>query len=334
MNAAISVTATFVNNRLTVVRTGDGRGSVTSSPSGINCGGNCTEDFNNNTSVTLTASASSGSRFAGWSGGGCTGTGTCAVTMTGPITVSAQFVEVFTLTVTKPGTGSGTVTSSIGGINCGATCTASLDSGATVSLTAAPDPGSVFVGWTGDCTGNTTCSVTMSQARTVGATFTPAFALTVSRAGLGTGTVTSSPVGINCGTDCVETYLVNTGVTLTASAGTNSVFTGWSGGGCSGTGACVVTMDAAKTVTATFAPTFALTVVRAGSGSGTVVSDPVGISCGTDCTESYESGTMVMLTGAAEIGSTFGGWSGGGCSGTGSCTVTMDAAKSVTATFD
>jgi len=77
------------------------------------------------------------------------------------------------------------------------------------------------------------------------------FELTVSRDGTGYGSVSSTPAGIVCGTDCSETYNYGTVVTLIATADTGSTFTGWSGA-CSGTAACVVTMDAAKSVTATF----------------------------------------------------------------------------------
>src|SRR3990172_3063220 len=78
---------------------------------------------------------------------------------------------------------------------------------------------------------------------------------------------------------------------------------------------------------------FSLTVVRAGMGSGTVSSTPAGISCGTDCSEPYASGTAVALTPTSAAGAVFGGWSGG-CTGTGSCTVTMTVARTVTATFN
>ena len=78
---------------------------------------------------------------------------------------------------------------------------------------------------------------------------------------------------------------------------------------------------------------FALAVVRAGTGSGTVTSTPAGITCGTSCSASYASGTAVALTATPAAGSSFTGWSGGGCTGTGSCTVTLTAATTVTATF-
>jgi len=79
--------------------------------------------------------------------------------------------------------------------------------------------------------------------------------------------------------------------------------------------------------------TYALTVSKSGTGSGTVTSSPAGINCGADCTENYTSGTIVTLTATATAGSDFAGWSGA-CSGTGSCLVTMAEAKSVTATFN
>ncbi len=78
-----------------------------------------------------------------------------------------------------------------------------------------------------------------------------AFTLSISTDGPGTGIVASSPAGIVCGTDCSESYAQNTIVTLTASRATGSLFAGWSGA-CSGPDSCSVTMNAAKSVTATF----------------------------------------------------------------------------------
>src|SRR5437773_8686827 len=94
-------------------------------------------------------------------------------------------------------------------------------------------------------------------------------------------------------------------------------------------------MSEATTVTATFnVQTFNLTVNKPGTGGGTVTSSPAGISCGATCSAPYNSGTVVTLTAAAAGGSTFAGWSGGGCSGTGSCVGTMNAATTVAATFN
>jgi DNA-binding beta-propeller fold protein YncE len=76
-----------------------------------------------------------------------------------------------------------------------------------------------------------------------------------------------------------------------------------------------------------------LTVVKAGSGAGTVTSSPTGVACGSTCSAPFPSGSSVALTASAGEGSVFAGWSGA-CSGTAACNVTMDAAKSVTATFN
>lgn len=77
-----------------------------------------------------------------------------------------------------------------------------------------------------------------------------------------------------------------------------------------------------------------LTVVKPSSlGAGKVTDNTQGIDCGTDCTELYEKNAQVQLTAAPEPGSTFSGWEGA-CSGTGDCSITMDAAKTVTAKFE
>jgi len=154
--------------------------------------------------------------------------------------------------------------------------------------------------------------------------------LTVAKAGNGGGTVTSSPAGIDCGNNCSESYTLGDSVTLTAMAAAGSIFSGWSGGGCSGTGTCVLNMDADTTVTATFSlPT--LTVNK--TGAGTITSDPPGINCGGNCTGTFDSGRLVTLTFTLPAGSSFDGWGGGVCSGTGDCVFTISADTTVTATF-
>jgi uncharacterized repeat protein (TIGR02543 family) len=240
-------------------------------------------------------------------------------------------VPQFTLTVTKQGTGTGSVTGT--GINCGTDCTEPYNSGTVVTLTATPNSGSAFAGWSGDCTGSTpTTQITMNADKTCVATFNLAqFTLSITRVGTGFGTVTG--IGIDCGTDCTEPYSSGTVVTLTATPGFGSTFAGWSLG-CAGTSPTTqVTMDANKTCVATFnRAQFTLTVTRVGTGSGTVSGN--GINCGSDCTEPYDAGTVVFLGASPDAGSVFGGWFGD-CTGTSTSTqVTMDANKTCTARFD
>jgi hypothetical protein len=205
---------------LTVSKLGAGSGTVTSSPSGINCGDTCTYQFVAGTTVTLTATPDSSSSFNSWSGD-ATGTNTATtVTMISDKTVYAEFDLVYyNLTVTKSGTGTGTVISDPAGINCGNTCTYQFVANTNVTLTATPDASSSFSGWSGDATGtNTTTTVTMSGNKNVTATFVPLYTLTITKSGAGTGTVTSNPSGVNCGATCSYKFAFNNSVTFTATA--------------------------------------------------------------------------------------------------------------------
>jgi uncharacterized repeat protein (TIGR02543 family) len=347
LNAAQNVTATFnavpVTFPLAVTKNGTGTGTVTSNPAGIDCGPTCTANFPSGTNVILTAAAAAGSTFAGWAGAGCTGTGACTVPMTAAQNVTATFNTVpvtFPLAVTKNGTGAGTVTSTPAGIDCGATCTFNFASGQVVTLTPAPAGGSVFAGWAGACTGAGACTVTMTAAQNVTATFNTVpvtFPLTVTKQGPCSLIVTSNPAGIDCGPTCTANFAGGSNVALTTPlAGGGCTFVGWSGAGCTGTGGCNVAMTAPQNVTATYAatPTFNLTVTKSGTGGGTVTSNPPGIDCGATCQAAYASGTQVTLTAAAAGGSTFVGWSGP-CTGTNpQCTFQMTANQTVNAAFD
>ena len=252
----------------------------------------------------------------------------------------------YTLTVTKGGAGSGSVTSNPAGVSCGSDCSESYVSGTSVTLTAAATGGSAFVGWGGVCAefgAAPICSFIINSVTTVSAAFNPppppgSYTLTVSKGGTGTGSVTSNPTGIDCGGTCSAPFTSGAIVTLTATPTGGATFAGWTGG-CNSSGQ--VTLDADKTCTATFNPpsNFSLNVTATGSGSGNVTSSVGGISCGVGnsgtCGSSIANGAGVTLTAAPTGGSTFDGW-GGDCAGFGTgltCTLTMDSAKTVSATF-
>ena len=334
----VSVTATFapVMYTVTAALVGNGAGTVAATPAalGLTCPGSCSVRVPYDTSITLAATPSGASQFVGWSGGGCTGTGPCTVAVRGDLTINAAFALDYTLVVTRTGTGSGGVTSTPAGIDCGADCAETFTANQPVTLTATADPSSTFAGWSGACTGTGACMVTMDAAKTVAADFRlRQYTLTTTVGGTGTGTVTSNPLGITCGATCSATFDHGTMVALTATAAATSAFAGWTGA-CTGTGACIVTMDAARTVGATFTvDQLALTVARTGNGSGTVTSTHAGISCGATCTAPFDAGQSVTLAASPAVGSVFLGWSGGGCSGTGACTLTLTASTTVTAIF-
>ena len=158
--------------------------------------------------------------------------------------------------------------------------------------------------------------------------------LTVDILGTGSGAVTSNPPGIVCGLTCSAAFSYNTIVSLTAVASPGSSFAGWSDPGCPGTGACVVTMNAARSISATFTINYYhLTINRSGTGNGKVTSNPTGIDCGTTCVYSFPYNTVVMLTATPTSPSVFTGWTEGVCSGMGTCQVTMNADQQATAVF-
>lgn len=260
------VTATFSplppsTHALSVSRSGDGGGSITSAPTGIDCGSDCAETYASGASVTLTATPDADSNFTGWTGA-CSGVGACTVSMTVARTVGAVFAaKTFGLTVSKSGAGDGLVTSSPGGINCGASCSAEFKINTSVTLTATADATSDFEGWSGACTGIGSCVVVVANAQAVTAHFTAKQTLTVTKSGLGV--VTSNPAGINCGPACAALFRFGETVSLQAAPSVNYLFVGWNGGGCSGTGSCVVTANAAMQVNAAFVPDYS------GSWSGT-----------------------------------------------------------------
>ncbi len=374
---------------------GTGGGSVTSAPAGITCGTDCEEDYRATTVVTLTAAPDANSDFWGWTGP-CTGAEpTCEVTLSAISGLAAIFnLKTYPLSVTKAGTGTGTVTSAPGSINCGTHCSEAFDHGATVTLTASPEASSTFSGWSGACTGAESCQVTLEEARSVTATFalkrhtvtatagangaidpltrdldhgttttftvTPTTGYSASVSGCG-GTLagniyTTGPITAACtvtATFTLNSYTLTTAVspagaglvnctattigyggasTCTATAHAGYSFGFWSGD-CAGATCALTNITSNKSVTANFARnSYALSVTKAGTGTGTVASDPEAIDCGTNCQETFEHGVTVTLTATPDATATFTGWSGD-CTGAEVCRVDMEEARSVTAAF-
>jgi hypothetical protein len=201
----------------------------------------------------------------------------------GTVQLTCVPVTLFPLTVGEPGNGSGTVTSDRGGINCGTTCSATLGSGTVVTLTASPASGSRFAGWGGACSGTGACTITMSAATQVTASFIGQVTLRVNVSGffsagscvLGictadffyTGTV-SSPGIISCSVpatpspfnSCNAVVDLGSSLALTASPSGgspshSSVLTGWSGCDSTDTATppnCLITMSSSRLVSASF----------------------------------------------------------------------------------
>ena len=232
--------------------------NVDISPSG---GGTVTKSpdrpaYNPGETVTLTATPATGYTWGGWSGGGCSGTDPCMVTMDGNKIVTANFTPIeYTLTINT--TGSGSVTKSPD--------QATYHYGDVVQLTAVPDTHWSFSAWGGDLTGSTNPqSITINGNKTVTATFVQSdFTLTVTT--VGSGTVAKNPD--------LGYYPVGQLVTLTANPALGWSFGSWSGDLTGSANPASITMNGSKSVTATFTQnqyTFTTSVV----GQGTVSQEP------------------------------------------------------------
>jgi hypothetical protein len=259
--------------------------------------------------------------FAGWEGGDTAG-GT-SPTITG-----------FTPTSGPAGT-----SVAISGTNfTGATAVAF--NGMSASFTVASDTAIEATVPAGATTGPLSVT-TPGGTPTSTSNFTVQETLTAANAGTGSGTITADPGQINCGATCSDSYAYGTVVRLTATPATGSDFTGWSGCDAVSGATCTVSMNAPRSVTATFTlQTFTLGVSKARLlvGDGTVTSSsnpatPNQINCGPTCSASYGYGTVVTLTATPGFLSAFASWNGCDAVSGATCTVTMSAARSVTAVF-
>lgn len=280
MSQSRTALAAFQTQIISVTGGGTGNGIITSVPSGIACTitagvitGTCTATFAANTSVALNATPSGLSSFTGFTGA-CAGA-TCTVAALTGVTnsVTAQFTAPPTLAVTA-GTGSqggGTITTTPAGVSCtlsnsatSGTCVSAYAINSSVTVTQVPTNGSVFVNWTGACTGSGSCVVPMSSNKALQAVYRLAVpgAVTVNAgAGSGNGSVSSSPGGLACSITnqtksgiCRAIFPVGSTVSLIATPAAGYRFSGFSGS-CSGT-TCVMTVpeNGDITVTATFIP--------------------------------------------------------------------------------
>ncbi|HEX4951815.1 MAG TPA: Ig-like domain-containing protein [Thermoanaerobaculia bacterium] len=151
----------------------------------------------------------------------------------------------------------------------------------------------------------------LCASATVTITIVPAtYTVTVSLAGAGSGQVTSTPAGIDCGATCSATFADSQPVVLTATADLGSTFAGWSGDPGCATGTVVGPADVSCVATFDLVGMATLTVVKAGTGDGVVVSDPAGIFCGGTCSATFGQFARIDLVAEAAAGSVFVGFSG------------------------
>ena len=245
----------------------DATGTVTSSPAGISCTTAkyapvepCSASFAVGTVVTLTAVPGAQNTFEGWTGGGCTGVGTCQVTMTEDIEVRPNFVATrYPVTIVAEGNGDGIIEETPGEtfgmprlacvIRNGrpdtefGTCAATVAYNSVITLIFENNVSGTnrLAGYSSECqTENAadTCKARITGPTTITATIVAAEFRVKSGGGTGTGTITSNVPEINCTVTstgvtggCGKVYIrdIPQGVTLIATPAAGSRFVGWSG---------------------------------------------------------------------------------------------------------
>ena len=309
-------------------------GSISSAPAGIACGSTCHWSFNSDVSVILTVTlVPPGYRFTGW-GGDCAGTAiTCTIRMTGAKNVTAIFVLIIepinctyifsplSLTISASPSGGSNIT-----VTTTSSCTWSVSTSATwIHFPSSTHTGSDILIITVDANSGTTsrnASITIAgkiYTVTQSGVIIVIVGSTLTVSTTGSGTVSSTPVGIACGSTCSATFSSGTSVTLTATPAVGYRFTGW-GGACVGTAittvttTCTLTMTAAQSVTASFVSVTGTLAPYTDNGNGTVSDPRTGLTwkrcaegqtwTGSTCSgtvKTYAWAAAVALTGATSF---------------------------------
>ncbi len=279
--------------------------------------------FAEGTSVSLQAVPASGYQFAGWSGGLSGSTNPTSITMDAAHSVTATFsIKQYTLSL---GGSNGSV--KVNGTSHSLPYSAMFPSGTSVSLQAVPDSGYDFTGWGGDLSGTSlSTSITMNADKSVTVGFALPLHYTLSLNG------SHGSVSVNGSSHTLPysgSFASGTSVSLRAIPDAHYKFDAW-GGDLSGTSTSTsITMNAGKSVTASFSPIMHTLSITGSNGRVNVN----GTAQNLPYTGSFAEGTSLSLQALPDTHYRFDGW-GGDLSGTSASTsVTMSAAKNVTAGF-
>ena len=317
----VLVTGQLIQRTLTLTGSGSGSVKVNGTLQSLPWSG----QFANGTQVTIEAVPASGWAFDTWSGDASGKANPVNMVLNANKSITANFTQLsYTLTLAKLGSGS----IEVNGATVALPYSAQFLSGTNVTLEALAASGWEFASWSGDASGSSNpVVVTMNGAKSVTANFSQlSYTLSLAKVGNGSVKVDGSTVSLPYSAQ----FLSGTNVTLEAIAASGWEFGSWSGDAGGSTNPIVVTMDGAKSVTANFNQlSYTLSLAKVGSGSVKVNGSTVSLPYSAQ----FLSGTAVALEAVAQSGWAFGSWSGDAGGSTNPIIVTMDGAKSVTATF-
>ncbi|MDM8517503.1 InlB B-repeat-containing protein [Desulfobacterales bacterium HSG16] len=332
-------------NTLTVSVEPADSGSVHSYPGEIACPGRCSEEFPENSKVSLTATPKPGYEFDRWGQDASSTTISTEISISSAKNVKAIFKPVEepkTLTVEIwPDKKAGTVHSWPAGVECPGICSSTFARSASIEVIASPSPGYQFDRWEGDSsdTGPKTI-LKMDDAKYVKAVFSKigaSYLMTVDVLPKGAGCINSWPAGIDCSNTSNE-FALNETINLTATHFEEYEFDHWEGDA-SGTGpGATIKMDGPKNIIAVFTPISnpqKLTVSVYPPEAGYVTSWPETISCPDNkCSGSFSLNESVSLTAKSLPGYSFDHWEGDASSSTSeSAAIIMDGDKTAKAVF-
>ena len=327
---ANKVAATFTLQVLS-----NGGGSVKALPSGDLCTISCEYTFSQGESISLTPVADEGYEFSHWEAD-CDGSeGICDLLMEDQKTASAVFkssqqeATLYSLSLNISGAGQ-VVEQNSSSLCSEEGCSALLEQGQSVMLVASAYDGYQFDGWSGDCSGTASCSLSIDGNKAVTAHFSPVLVqLTIELKGQGSVVSTS---GLSCSSSpCQFSVPLGETVSLVANSSSGFQLDSW-GAACGGKSTCTVTVDRNKRVVANFSPIMHQVTLRASSG-GLIANGDQSLVCSeSTCTFDFAEGSLLGLTTLAKSGYQFESW-GGACSGTGTCSLEVKQDMTVSANF-
>ena len=308
-------------------------GVINIQPSNLVCKTTCTSNIAADTVVELSATPKAGTVFVEW-GGDCSGNASCQLTMSSAHTVTALFADaasVFTLALQAKNGGSVTLSAELG--ECTNNCEFTFIDGTEIELNALPDADFLFSGWTDACSGNSSCLLTMSEARIATATFEKETANTLSTEISTGGSISLQEGALNCSDSCKFNLLPDELINVIATPEYGYTFKNWLGD-CTGTEECQVTINGAKAITANFKklPIFPLTSTVSVGGSISLKGGSLTCAAATNCSFDIIENEAVIIKPLPASGYIFTGWEGD-CTGSSTCELTMSAEHNISAVF-
>jgi len=305
----------------------------------ISCNKTCSYELDFDQAVNLTLDpVFSGYNFTSWNGVDSTFNLTSSLVMGSDRLVLLNFSKSKkTLTIQKvlQNSSSGNIINSTLGINCGETCSYTIDYGNLIQLTAIPSENSSLISWSGvDISSSDSCSLVMTSDRTIIATFDiKTISLTIQI--FGSGSILDSTNSITCSSTCSKTLNYGTVVTLTATPSVGCIFSGWSGsigGDTINSNQISFTIETSRTITVTFEVQY-LSLSVSKTGNGTIADSSLSINCGTICSKNIAYGTSVNLLATPDSGYEFFDWANCPSPSGNSCSFSITSNTSVTSNF-